>query len=311
MKQLRIRNNPIHDKINIGLMTGHLPDTDTDTETTMTNSSSEPMLEINMATATRLNNPNTQYLTDDIISKISHLDPQSLATVQAFLTQSFALSSLQNLLPQQQYSGTTTNISPFLPVGIISDINNQTTDIEHENKPDIPNNSNLEQVFEVPDSMIGYIFNENTNDLVKVKLVETTDGLQTYQPYEQGQQTQLAPCKTISAPSHDIKLENASREPPKNTSTQPMTNDMPIKRPVKKECKFRKVTANWKMLRNRSLHSKFVKTFQNNTIQYATKQRSAPKHKLVSNRTTNQDKKDFTTGKGKGKPISESGLIQY
>ena len=204
---MRKRNKVIHDQNNFGQMITQVPHTNpthtTDesklpskrinfTETTMTSSCLEPTFEINMGTPTSITNPdNTQHLTHDIISKISQLDPESLATVQEFLTQSFAVSSVQHLLPQQQYSVTTTDMSPFLPVGIISEINNKRSDMQQDNKPDFPNNYNLEQVFELPDSMIGYIFNENTNDVVKVKLFENSDGLQTYKPYEEHQQTEL------------------------------------------------------------------------------------------------------------------------
>ena len=288
---MRKRTNSINDENQFGQMTGHSP-----------HSNSRPSFQINIPPPTIVPHPDdTQNLTNEIISKICQLDPQSLATIQQVMTQAFAMSSLQNVIPQQQYTQTPGEFCPFVPVGIITDMNKQTPDIQHDNKAYIPKNYNLEQVFEVPDSMIGYIFNENTNDVVKVKLFENSDGLQTYKPYEEDKQTELDTCKPMSNLPTDIKVENALTKLDKST-TESMTPDIASKTALRKKSQFRRVTANWRRLRNRSLHSKFVKTFQNTELQTGPKQRSTPNDKLFVKKKRLQENKLLTTNKVQGKP---------
>ena len=111
--------------------------------------------------------------------------------------------------------------------------------------------------------------------------------------------------------SHDIKLENPLTKTHQNTSTQSMTQDIQIKMPQKKQSKFRRVTAKWKTHRNRSLHSKFVKTSQNIPKPSATKHFSPPKNKRIAKNKIFQQQKDLTTRKSKGKPNYASGKLQH
>ena len=224
-------------------------------------------------------------LAQEIISKISQLDMKSLLNVQEILNQHTVNYGMDSTVLQCQYLQTNPNISPFLPVGLISEMNEQSPDIEQDHKQHIPNNFNLEQVFQVPDTMIGYIFNENTNKLVKVQLLENSEGLQTYRPYEDQQDnisTTTSSYGSIEQTSGDVKIETA--ESNREITSQPLRPDGQIKTPPQNKNKFRSITAKWKSLRNRSLHSKFVKRMQHIRIHSERSENSRPKPKTLPKR---------------------------
>ena len=267
------------------------------TDSSNQNTFSEPNFQSNPALPIL---ENRQILTQDIISKIFQLDDQSLATVQQFMTQASATSSVDNLIPPPEYCESTTELSPFVPVGVITDINNDDRDMQPDNKPNIRNDFNLEQVFQVPDTMFGYIFNENTNNLVKVKLFQHSDGLQTYTPYEEYQESKIDACKKVLHNSADIKIEKAKTQDDISSTTS-NGHDMQVEMPPQNKPKFRNVSAKWKSLRNRSLHSKFVKKFQHRVVHSPRTQTTSATQKLLAHKQINPVEMPLITNKGKGK----------
>ena len=264
------------------------------TDTTNQSTYSEPTFLSNPVTKLQ----DTQHLTEDIISKLSQMDGHALAKLQQFMTQGCSDSSVNSLIRQPEYSDSTQIFSPFVPVGMITDFTNHNSEIEQENKPEIPKNFSLEQVYQLPGTMFGYIFDENNDNLVKVQLFQNSEGLQTYIPYKEYQETQLATCNTISHHSADIKLETQKTKT-HSTCTQSKRPDLQVKNDRKKTPTFRKVTAKWKHVRNRSLHSKFVKTFKHRVIRSPTKQTSAPKQNFLPKNNTHRLKKASNKPKGK------------
>ena len=171
--------------------------------------------------------PNT---VTDIASKLDSLDDDNLAILQNMIIEqrmrNYDHVSSNNFGDKQDI------ISPFLPVCTIDNIRCGGYADDPERKPVI-SETNREEIYNIPNSLVAYIYNENTQDVVKVKMIQHNEEIASY--------TQIEP-PIISSTSHEDPLA----VPKQKLKTEKSHNGV------------RSITAKWKRVTNRDLHTKFI-----------------------------------------------------
>ena len=170
---------------------------------------------------------------NDIVLKLSSLDDNSLALIQG-------------LISQQRYANRSSTASEstielmmprLVPLCTIDQSKvAHPTQCEDEKIP--IENSNNDHVHNTQNSVLAYMYNENADDVLKINILKENDHSSSYSPID--------PIIGSEA-----------------TSTEHIAVDCsPKKKESNKEKKFRSITAKWKGVRNRSLHTKFIKRLQ-------------------------------------------------
>ena len=186
----------------------------------------------------------------EIASHLSALDDSTLVHLQEIIAHK-RLPKEGNNIP------TEAKLDTFFPVGTITcNYVNCNSPSDCEQKADISMKANNEQVFDIPDSMVAYIYNKTTQNVVKVKLIPENEDIPRYVPVQTNGEE--IPTPNSKAPCTDARAVSQGNDTlpfprPKLLST----SKGPTKKSVQKN-KFRRITAKWKNVRNRSLHAKFI-----------------------------------------------------
>ena len=188
---------------------------------------------------------------DEIASKLGSLDDTNLVRLQELIIQ----QRLANL-PTNSVSVTEIATQPilntFVPVGTITcdyQKSNPTSDVDE--KPDIIMKDSHEQVFNIPNSMIAYIYNKETQNVMKVKLIEENEDLSRYAP---------VPTKDEEMQNQNLqhlKGQTQNVEDTNEITGTSIVDEIPLlasqrnsgRRNLHKKT-FRKVTARWNKVRN-------------------------------------------------------------